>query len=112
MLDGLTISNGLGWSLDGRTMYLADSTPGTVQAFDFDGERGTISNARVLIQLGEAEGMPDGLTVDAAGDLWVAVWAGERPSLRPGRVAPGGASVPAVETTSCGFAGRAFIGCT
>jgi sugar lactone lactonase YvrE len=106
MLDGLTISNGLGWSLDGRTMYLADSTPGTVQAFDFDGERGTISNARVLIQLGEAEGMPDGLTMDATGDLWVAVWGGG--SVR--RYGPDGSlrgelRVPAVETTSCGFAG-------
>jgi sugar lactone lactonase YvrE len=106
MLDDLTISNGLGWSLDGRTMYLADSTPGTVQAFDFDGERGTISNARVLIQLDEAEGTPDGLTVDAAGDLWVAVWGGR--SVR--RYGPDGSlrselRVPAVETTSCGFAG-------
>jgi sugar lactone lactonase YvrE len=107
VVEGLTISNGLGWSLDGRTMYLADSTPGTVTAFDFDGERGTVANARVLIRLAEEEGMPDGLTVDAEGDLWIAIWGGS--SVR--RYGPDGAlrgelRVPAVETTSCGFAGR------
>jgi sugar lactone lactonase YvrE len=107
MLEDLTISNGIDWSLDGRTMYLADSGPGTVQAFDFDGERGTISNARVLIQLSAEEGFPDGLTVDAGGDLWVAIWGGG--SVR--RYAPDGSLLevrrtPAMETTSCAFAGE------
>lgn len=106
MLEGLTISNGIDWSLDGRTMYLADSGPGTVQAFDFDGELGSISNARLLIQLDADEGFPDGLTVDAAGDLWVAIWGGS--SVR--RYRPDGElreqrAIPAVETTSCAFAG-------
>ena len=49
MLDGLTISNGLDWSPDGGTMYLADSIPGLVHAFAFDGERGAISDGRILI---------------------------------------------------------------
>ncbi len=44
MLDGLTISNGLGWSPDGTTMYLVDSGPRVVHAFAFDAERGTISD--------------------------------------------------------------------
>ena len=107
MLDGLTISNGLGWSLDGATMYLTDSGPRVVHAFAFDGERGTISNGRVLIEVPEDVGAPDGLTVDAAGDLWVAIFGG-------GRVRHYSADgelvdewpVPARETTSCAFAGR------
>jgi sugar lactone lactonase YvrE len=106
MLDGLTISNGLGWSLDGATMYLADTGPGVVHAFTFDAGRGTISDGRVLINVPEEVGGPDGLTVDADGDLWVAIFGGGRVH----RYSPDGAlrqalSVPAMESTSCAFAG-------
>src|SRR5262245_41900154 len=63
MLDGLTISNGLGWSPDGRTMYLADSGPGIVHAFSFDAERGLLADGQVLITVAKSVGSPDGLTV-------------------------------------------------
>lgn len=103
----LTISNGLGWSVDGKTMYLADSGPGVVLAFAFDGDRGTISDERVLITIDRTIGVPDGLTVDAEGDLWVAVFGGGRVQ----RYSPAGAlrqewMIPAEETTSCAFGGR------
>ena len=106
VLDGLTISNGLGWSPDGGTMYLADSGPRVVHAFAFDGEASTISDGRVLVEVPEGVGAPDGLTVDADGDLWVAIFGG-------GCVRRYSASgelrdellVPARETTSCAFAG-------
>jgi sugar lactone lactonase YvrE len=107
MLDGLTISNGLGWSPDGATMYLADTIPRVIHAFSFNGERGTISDGRVLVTVtGEGVG-PDGLTVDAAGDLWVAIFGGGRVE----RYSPDGVlreelHVPAAQTTSCAFAGR------
>ena len=106
MLDGLTTSNGIGWSPDGSTMYLADSGPRVVHAFDFDGDAGSISGGRVLVTVPEDVGAPDGLTVDAAGDLWVAIWGGG--SVH--RYSPSGElrqelAVPAVETTSCAFAG-------
>ena len=78
MLEGLTISNGIGWSPDGRTMYLVDSGPRVVHAFTFDGDRGTISAGRVLVTVPEDIGAPDGMTVDAAGDLWVAIYGGGR----------------------------------
>jgi hypothetical protein len=64
---GLTISNGLGWSPDGGTMYLVDSGPRVVHAFKFDAERGTISDDRVLVTVAEEIGAPDGMTVDADG---------------------------------------------
>ena len=51
MLDGLTISNGVGWSPDGATMYLVDSGPRVVHAFDFDEVRGTIAAGRVLVDV-------------------------------------------------------------
>lgn len=106
MLDGLTISNGLGWSPDGGTMYLADTIPGVIHVFAFDGERGAISDGRVLVTLtGEGAG-PDGLTVDAAGDLWVAIFgAGRIQRYSPDGVLRQELSVPAMQTTSCAFAG-------
>ena len=78
MLDGLTISNGVGWSPDGLTMYLVDSGPRVIHAFAFDGERGTISAGRILATVPDNIGSPDGMTVDAAGDLWVAIYGGGR----------------------------------
>jgi sugar lactone lactonase YvrE len=106
MLDGLTISNGLGWSPDGATMYLVDTGPRVIHAFTFDGEQGTISDGRVLSTVAEEVGGPDGLTVDADGDLWVAIYGGGRVH----RYSPDGALrqvlvVPAKQSTSCAFAG-------
>ncbi len=76
ILRGLTISNGLGWSPDRRTMYFVDSGPSVVYVFDVDDE-GDVSNQRILIQFDhESEGDPDGLCVDAEGALWIAVWGG------------------------------------
>ncbi len=107
MLDALTISNGLGWSPDGSIMYLADSGPRLVYAFEFDQLTGRISRGRVLVAVAEQVGSPDGLTVDAHGDIWVAIYGG-------GRVQRYSAEgklreellVPAVQSTSCAFAGR------
>ena len=73
--DGITISNGLGWSPDGKIMYFADSPTREVYAFDFDGNTGSTTNRRVFASLPEGS-YPDGATVDAQGCLWVAVWDG------------------------------------
>jgi sugar lactone lactonase YvrE len=106
MLGDLTISNGLGWSPDGDTMYLVDSGPRVVHAFAFDDGHGTISNGRVLVTVAEEVGAPDGMTVDADGDLWVAIYGGGQVH----RYSPDGAllevvAVPAEQTTCCGFGG-------
>ena len=106
ILDDLTISNGLGWSPDGATMYLADSGPGVIHAFRFDPDPGTVSDHRVLVNVPSDVGSPDGLTVDASGDLWVAIYGGGRVQ----RYAPDGELrqellVPAEQTTSCAFGG-------
>ena len=78
IFDGLTISNGLGWSIDGSTMYLVDSCPPVIHGFAFDAERGTIADGRILVTVAEDVGVPDGMTVDADGDLWVAIYGGGR----------------------------------
>ena len=106
VLTGLTISNGLGWSPDGSTMYLVDSGPRVIHAFAFDGDRGSISEGRILVTVPEEVGAPDGLTVDAAGDLWVAIYGGgcvHRYS--PEGVLREALRVPASQSTSCAFAG-------
>ena len=106
VLGDLTISNGVDWSPDGGTMYLVDSGPRVIYAFAFDAERGTITNQRVLLSVEEEHCAPDGMTVDSAGDLWVAIYGGGRVH----RYSPHGVlrqvlPVPAELTTCCGFAG-------
>jgi sugar lactone lactonase YvrE len=106
MLSDLTISNGLGWSPDGATMYLADSGPRVVHAFRFRAEDGTISDGRQLIAIAEGAGAPDGLTVDADGDIWVAIYgAGRVHRYSPDGVLQEELPVPAEQCTSCAFAG-------
>lgn len=76
METGLTISNGLGWSPDGSIFYLTDSAKHHIYAYDFEPETGTIHNRRVLIDLTSEDAEPDGLAIDAQGNLWSALWNG------------------------------------
>lgn len=75
---GMICSNGLGWSPDDRIMYFTDSVARKIWSYDFDVEDGTIRNRRVFAEFSEDDGMPDGLTVDAAGFVWSAIWDGWR----------------------------------
>ncbi|MFC4693263.1 MULTISPECIES: SMP-30/gluconolactonase/LRE family protein [Geodermatophilus] len=104
--EGLTVSNGLGWSPDDRTVYLADSGPGLVHAVDHDPSSGAWGRGRVLLETGGADGVADGLTVDDEGCLWTAMWGGGQ--VR--RWSPEGellavVEVPVANTSSCAFAG-------
>ncbi|MCX7712372.1 MAG: SMP-30/gluconolactonase/LRE family protein [Chthoniobacterales bacterium] len=76
LLDGVTNSNGLCWSLDGKILYYIDTGLQRVDAFDFDVETGRISNRRMIWDVREMGGKPDGMTCDAEGFLWVALWGG------------------------------------
>jgi sugar lactone lactonase YvrE len=102
----VTISNGIDWSPDGTLMYYIDTATQGVDAFDFDAEAGTVSGRRQLIAVEPEAGAPDGLTVDAEGFLWVALWGGG--AVR--RYAPDGAldaaiRLPATLITSLAFGG-------
>lgn len=106
MLDGIDIANGLGWSPGGATFYFTDSGKRTIWAFDFDAEAGEIANRRTLVQFSEADGIPDGLAVDAEGGIWTALWDGW--AVR--RYTPDGTldrevTVPVPRPTSCAFGG-------
>jgi len=70
--DGLILANGLAWSPDNQTMYLADTRRPIVWAFDFDLDGGNISNQRIFLEFGPEDGVPDGATVDTDGCYWLA----------------------------------------
>ena len=76
MVDGVTISNGLGWSPDGTIMYYVDTPTMRVDMFDFDPTSGDITNRREFVTVRHGGGRPDGLTVDSEGAVWVATWPG------------------------------------
>ncbi|MCP4401467.1 MAG: SMP-30/gluconolactonase/LRE family protein [bacterium] len=74
--DGYATTNGIGFSLDGRTLYVAESFAHRIIAHDYDPDTGTVSNRRVFAQVPEEYGFPDGLIVDADGYIWNGHWAG------------------------------------
>jgi len=76
VVPGTTLSNGIGWSPDGATMYFIDSTTQRIDRFDFDGATGALSGRRPFALVEAADGMPDGLAVDAEGGVWVALFGG------------------------------------
>jgi len=109
MDSGFTVPNGLGWSPDNSCMYFTDTFRRTIYVYDFDLLAGTISNRRVLITLAESDGKPDGLTVDAQGCIWVALWDG----WQVARFSPQGRPMerirlPVSRPTSCCFGGASL----
>ncbi len=76
MIEDVTISNGLGWSPDGGTMYFADTHTHRIDRFDFDPVSADISDRREFVTIRHGGGRPDGLTVDSEGAVWVATWPG------------------------------------
>lgn len=110
----VTISNGIGWSKDGATMYYVDSATQSIDAIDYDVELGQVRQRSTLVRIEEADGTPDGLTVDGEGCIWVALWDGG--CVR--RYSPTGGllrqlDLPVSRVTSCAFGGpdldRLFI---
>ncbi|MFC8141292.1 SMP-30/gluconolactonase/LRE family protein [Streptomyces paradoxus] len=104
VLDDVAVSNGTGWSPDGRLLYYIDSPTRRVDVFDH--ADGLISGRRTLAVIEEGAGFPDGLTVDAEGCVWVALWQGS--AVR--RYTPGGEldrviELPVPLVTACAFGG-------
>jgi len=106
VISDVTVSNGLDWTDDDRLMYFIDSPTYRVDVLDFESGTGTVANRRPLIRLEESAGVPDGLTVDSEGGVWVALWGGW--SVR--RYWPDGSldldiKVPVNKVSSCAFGG-------
>lgn len=104
VLPHVTVSNGLGWSRDGSTMYYIDSPTGRVDAYEFDTAAGALGERRTFATI--EEGVPDGMCVDAQGGVWVAVWNGSRVQRhRPDGSLDRVLRLPVPKVTSCAFAG-------
>lgn len=103
----VTISNGIAWSPDSKTMYYIDTPTVRVDAFDYDPETGSIHNRRPVIRIPEGVGFPDGMTIDREGMLWIAMWAGwsvTRWNPSTGEMI-GKIELPVEKVTACCFGG-------
>lgn len=107
MLDSITISNGIVWTKDDKTMYYIDTPTAKIRAFDYDSETATISNERVAVKIPNELGYPDGMAIDSEDKLWVGMWNGNaviRFDPKTGEVLEK-IEVPAHNVTSCAFGG-------
>ena len=109
-VENVTISNGLDWSLDHKTMYYIDSRTRQVVAYDYSLHSGEITNPRTVVTIPDGEGVPDGMTLDAEGMLWVAQWGGWQVSRWDPATGKkiGSIAVPASQTSSCAFGGEDY----
>ena len=101
----VTNSNGIVWSVDGKTVYYIDTPRREVLAFDY--ANGQLHNARSVISTGHIDASPDGMTIDSDGHLWIAFCHGGCVSCfdpetgnELHRIA-----LPCLETTACAFGG-------
>jgi sugar lactone lactonase YvrE len=106
VLADITISNGLAWSPDGRTMYHADTPTHRIDAYDYDLDAGLPRARRTFAQFGGETDRPDGATVDSEGCYWTAFYRGGKVL----RIAPDGRvvaehAVPAMCPTMCALGG-------
>jgi sugar lactone lactonase YvrE len=104
VLDGLTVPNGIDWSPDERLVYFVDSAARRVDVFT--SRPGALGEHAVLAAIESGDALPDGLTIDSEGGIWVALWDGW--SVR--RYLPDGTldtviEVPVAKVTSCAFGG-------
>lgn len=105
MIDSVSISNGIVWSLDHRNMYYIDTPTQKVTSWAYDMQSGEISNPQTVIEVPAEMGAPDGMTIDEEGNLWIALWNGA--AVGCWNPATGELlqtiNVPARNVTSCAF---------
>ena len=109
VFDGLQAANGIGWSPDAQTTYLVDSGRCLIHRLG-PGPDGRLARRHPPLRLRRADGVPDGLTVDAAGCLWVALWDGAAVV----RISPDGTeldrrTLPCSRPTACALVGRRLV---
>ena len=109
LLEGIGCSNGMGFTPDLKRMYYTDSAAREIYLFDYDQATGALANQRLFARIAEEDGLPDGMTVDAEGGIWICHWGGWRVT----RFSPRGErerviEIPAPFVTSCAFAGPAL----
>jgi L-arabinonolactonase len=106
LIDQISCANSICFSPSGNTMFFADTPDREILAFDYDEDRGRLTNKRLHASFKQEPGLPDGSCVDAEGGVWNAEWEGHRVV----RVAPNGTidhviDVPVWKPTCCAFGG-------
>ena len=107
MLDSITISNGIVWTSDEKTMYYIDTPTRKIRAYDYDNASGNISNERVAVAVADTLGFPDGMAIDEQDKLWGGMWGGRcvaRFDPLSGQLLSR-IEVPALNVTACAFGG-------
>jgi len=105
MIENVSISNGIVWSPDASKMYYIDTPTQQVKEYDYNNETGEISNPKVAVEISTELGSPDGMTIDADGNLWIALWGGSAVGCwnpETGKLIRK-IEVPAKNVTSCAF---------
>ncbi|NQZ70500.1 MAG: SMP-30/gluconolactonase/LRE family protein [Lentisphaeria bacterium] len=101
-------SNGLVWTKDCTKFYYIDTWLERIDAFDYDLASGTLSNRRIAFETGSERGFPDGCTIDADDNIWVAFWGGSRVSCYNPETGEELETIEvpgATQITSCAFGG-------
>ena len=108
-LRDVTISNGMDWSPSGDIFYYIDTPTEQVRRFKFDLGSGWLGEEMEPIDVSDSPGVPDGMCVDAEGNLWVAFWGGGqvRNFSQEGKLL-GVVEVSASLVTNCAFGGKAL----
>jgi sugar lactone lactonase YvrE len=78
LVTGLILPNGLDWDEDAGLFYFVDTFTQRVDKFDYDAASGDIENRRLAFHIPKEYGIPDGMSLDPQGRLWVACWGGSR----------------------------------
>lgn len=107
MIENVSISNGIVWSLDRTKMYYIDTPTQKVMGYDYNDKTGEISNPKIAVKIPTEMGYPDGMTIDAKGNVWVALWGGFAVTCwnpETGELI-NTINVPAKNVTSCAFGG-------
>ena len=110
MIPDVGISNGIVWSADVKYMYYIDSPSQKVMRYQYDEETGEISHPEVAVEIPQEMGLPDGMSIDSEGNLWVALWGGSAVGCwnpETGKLVRK-LKVPAKNVTSCAFGDSDF----
>lgn len=106
VLEAMTISNGLAFAPDQRTMYHADTPTLAIDAYDFDTVTGTPSQRRTFVRFTSETDRPDGGAIDSAGNYWSAFYRGGRVvQFSPSGHLLASFPTPAMCPTMCAFGG-------
>ena len=109
LLKEIGCSNGMAFSPDRKSFYFTDSFAYEIYIFDYDVDTGSIHNRRTFTRFSQEDGMPDGMTIDNEGNLWIAFWDGSKVvRMRPNAEVDRSISFPVIKTSSVTFAGTDY----